>query len=142
MGQVTPWRYSSTGNESTERGGPFWSLASSLQLSTSILSECIEPPSSIFTRVFATRNEFLRTCPCTTYVQSRATISQTRRWTKRAATLDGSTIGWCESSSKEVVGKVDGRGDSIEPSAGYRGMFLALLGVVAYRECIVCWSGR
>lgn len=33
-------------------------------------------------------------------------------------------------------------GDGIEPSAGYRGMFLALLGVVAYRECIVCWSGR
>lgn len=37
---------------------------------------------------------------------------------------------------------MNGREHGIEPSAGYRGMFLALLGVVAYRECIVCWSGR
>lgn len=63
---------------------------------------------------------------------------------RRLGRLRATVIREFEQGSRvgERNGRGGGRGESIEPSAGYRGMFLALLGVVAYRECIVCWSGR
>lgn len=140
MGQVTPWRYSSTGNESTER-------ATGRSLFVSLPHFGYPLRSS---RIHRTCLQYSPGCSLreanffhmSVHAQSRATIarpsggrSELPPWT--ILRLDGVRV-----RARKSWGWRDGRGDGIEPSAGYWGMFLALLGVVAYRECIVCWSGR
>lgn len=139
MGQVTPWRYSSTGNESTERATGRYPL----------VSLPLRPPPNASNLLFD--------------IHSRYSLHETGFFHESTCrhnplrlppdlVVDGaschlgrfhdSTIGVRVRARKSRGGGRTEGGHGIEPSAGYRGMFLALLGVVAYRECIVCWSGR
>lgn len=138
MGQVTPWRYSSTGNESTERatGRYPWSRflfdpppprpPNASNLLFDIHSRYSLHETGFFHESTCRHNP-LRLPP--DLVVDGASCHLGRFY--------DSTIG-----VRVRARKSRGGGHGIEPSAGYRGMFLALLGVVAYRECIVCWSGR
>lgn len=148
MGQVTPWRYSSTGNESTERATMrVGSLLVSLPLSSTIVlfdpsprkrffdihSDNTFPPTRVkfLPRVY-TYNRPRSPDQCAMVMVDRVDcyLERFHDWTVREFEQGSRGAGWTEG------------GNSIEPSAWYRGMFLALLGIVAYRECIVCWSGR
>lgn len=123
MGQVTLWRYSSTGNESTERATGRSLLVSLPHFGYPLRSS----------RIHRTCLQYSLGCSplyeanffhMSVHAQSRATIarpsggrSELPPWT--ILRLDGVRV---------RARKSWGWWDGIEPSAGYRGMFLALLG--------------
>lgn len=129
MGQVTPWRYSSTGNESTERATGR-SLLVSLPHSGSPLrsSSNASNSSSIFTRVVAVRNEFLPHV----YVHTIPRDHRQNQVVDETSCHLGRFYDWmCESSGKEVVRKVDGRGGGGTVSSRLQGI----------GECFLpCWG--
>lgn len=139
MGQVTPWRYSSFGNGSTECA----TRAVSPLVSRFLFDHPFRSPSnaSIFSSTFDicyTKRISFRTCFL------HANVVSCDCWTNRTNCRFG---GFDDSGVSVRVrrGHGGGRTDWGEYRAVCRvsGNVSCLAGrVVAYRECIVCWSGR